>query len=65
MEFMTTREVCDLARVSANTLTRWAREGRMPAPVQPSSRKRLWPQREIRQWLENAPELRVVEVAND
>ena len=44
--FLTAKEVARLFEVSANTVARWAREGRVPALVTPSGRRKF-PREEI------------------
>ena len=39
--FMTAKEVAELFEVSANTITRWAREGKMLALTTPGGRRKF------------------------
>jgi excisionase family DNA binding protein len=39
--FLTTKEVAELFEVSANTISRWARDGKMPALTTPGGRRKF------------------------
>lgn len=50
--FLTTREVCDLLRVSGKTLWVWKEEGRFVMPYRSAQRRLLYPTAEVLDWLE-------------
>lgn len=53
LEILTSKDVCNLIRISRQTLRTWIKKGIFPKPLILNTKKLLWNKEVIEKWIKN------------